>query len=182
MCTNRMATGPIDEQPDGGYAAPRSTSGFDDLFRSTYSRLVGQLFAITTNRSEAEEAIQEAFARLWSNWEQLKAYDNLEAWVRRVAINVAVTRWRSQAKLARLGVEDLASKCEVSALQVILVQGLRQLRTAHRKALVLHYIAGLTVEEIAVELSTSPSTIKSWLSRGRSKLKSLIDIQEMTNG
>ena len=53
---------------------------FEQVYRSSYSTLVGQLFLLTTNRAEAEDVVQEAFARLWGNWRELRGYDNHEAW------------------------------------------------------------------------------------------------------
>src|SRR5438045_3482703 len=57
---------------------------FEQLFRASYSMLVGQVFLLTTNRAEAEEAVQEAFARLWTRWCDLRGCENPEAWLRRV--------------------------------------------------------------------------------------------------
>jgi RNA polymerase sigma-70 factor (ECF subfamily) len=67
---------------------------FEQVYRSSYSTLVGQLFLLTTNRAEAEDVVQEAFARLWGRCRELRGYDNHEAWVRRVAMNLAISRWR----------------------------------------------------------------------------------------
>jgi hypothetical protein len=41
----------------------------------------GQLYVVTTSRTEAEEVVQEAFARLWARWDQVGGYEKIEAWV-----------------------------------------------------------------------------------------------------
>ena len=50
------------------------------------------------------------------------------------------------------------------------IEALASIPGPQRRALVLHAIAGLTVAEIAAELSAPPGTVKSWLSRGRERL------------
>lgn len=60
-------------------ALPGETS-FEQVYRSCYASLVGQLFLVTANRAEAEDAVQEAFARLCAKWPDLQHYDNHEAW------------------------------------------------------------------------------------------------------
>jgi len=70
---------------------------FEEIYRDSYPRLVGQLSVVTASSAEAEEVVQEAFARLWGRWPHVRDYENIEAWVRRVALNVATSRWRGQA-------------------------------------------------------------------------------------
>jgi RNA polymerase sigma-70 factor (ECF subfamily) len=44
-----------------------------------------------------------------------------------------------------------------------------------RRAIVLHHVCGLSVEEVASELHAPGGTVKSWLSRGRAHLASELD-------
>ena len=83
-----MAAGSLIEGRLGAYHE------FTELYASSFARLVGQVTVVTADREAAEDAVQEAFGRLWKRWESLSAYDRPEAWVRRVAINVAISRWR----------------------------------------------------------------------------------------
>jgi DNA-directed RNA polymerase specialized sigma24 family protein len=96
------------------------TTSFTDLYASSFARLVGQVTVVTTDREAAEEAVQEAFGRLWQRWESLAAYGNPEAWVRRVAINYAISGWRRRRRLrplddtaAMTGEDDPGSRHEV---------------------------------------------------------------------
>ena len=80
---------------------------FSAFYEASCGPLVGQLLAITGNLQDAEDAVQEAFARASLRWMRLRDFDAPEAWVRRVAINLAVSgvrRARRQlAVLARVG-------------------------------------------------------------------------------
>lgn len=57
---------------------------------------------------------------------------------------------------------------------MLLVGALRQLPATHRQALALHYLFDMSVEEIARETDVPVGTVKSWLSRGRSRLAALL--------
>jgi RNA polymerase sigma-70 factor (ECF subfamily) len=145
---------------------------FDDFYATTCRRVVGQLYAMVGNLGEAEDAVQEAYCRAWQRWATIRAYADPEGWVRTVAYRVAVSSWRKAANRLtahrRHGVP--ADVPELGADHVALVQALRKLPTEQRRVLVLHHVAGLTVEEIAREAGTPSGTVKSRLVRGRQAL------------
>lgn len=167
----------------------RDAEAYSDFYERSYSVLVGQVFVVTTDRGEAEEAVQEAFARSWSRWSRVCRYDNPEAWVRRVALNVAMKRWRRARRgdqLVQDAYADTAFVSDAAAIgdRIDLIAGLRRLPASHRQALVLHYVVGLSVREVADEMSTRlapvrPGTVKSWLYRGRAELVNVLASEEI---
>jgi RNA polymerase sigma-70 factor (ECF subfamily) len=150
---------------------------FEQVYRSSYSALVGQLFLLTANRAEAEDVVQEAFARLWGNWRELRGYDNHEAWVRRVAMNLAISRWRRHSRQASYQ-EPALPAADPGSSMADLTLALRGVSLKHRQALLLHHVIGLSVAEVASEMSAKPGTVKSWLSRGRAELERQLQYQE----
>ncbi len=76
---------------------------FDAFYLGSYGRLVAELHGVV-GRADAEDAVQEAFARASVRWERIREYDHAEAWVRRVAFNLAISSLRSaRRKLAAYG-------------------------------------------------------------------------------
>jgi len=81
--------------------------GFDAFYSASYRRIVGQVFALLGDLHDAEDVTQDAFAKASFHWSRIAAYDQPEAWVRRVAFNEAYNssrrarRWL--AALARHG-------------------------------------------------------------------------------
>src|SRR5215469_15080635 len=67
---------------------------FDEFYANAASRVVRHAFALTGDPAEAQDIAQEAFARAWQRWPAVSRCDSPEAWVRRVATNLAVSRWR----------------------------------------------------------------------------------------
>ena len=156
----------------GRVAVTDDDNDFDAFYAATYGRLVGQLYAITGDRQEAEDAVQEAFARAVDRWPRLRRYDMPEAWVRRVAVNLASQGFhrmrRRVALLARLGPPARAPDKSIEGL--VISEALRGLSLAHRQVLVLHHAVGLPVDEVARQLGVPVGTVKARLSRGRATL------------
>ena len=145
---------------------------FEEFYSGAVSRLLGQLFLVTGDLHEAEEVVQEAFARASVRWSWLRDYNAPEAWVRRVAMNLAADRARKLRRQARaiLRMGPPAEAPEVSVETLALVQALRTLPIRQRQAIVLHHLVGLPVEQVAQTLRMPAGTVKSLLSRGRRAL------------
>jgi RNA polymerase sigma-70 factor, ECF subfamily len=145
---------------------------FSAFYHATYARLVVQLFAVTGNLHDAEDVAQEAFARACVRWHRVRAYDVPVAWVHRVAFNLAIQGRRRARRAVRLR-DRLGPPGHAPALSVehvALVEALGKLSLRHRQVLVLHYLADLSVEQIARELGIAVGTAKSRLSRAREAL------------
>lgn len=153
----------------------RGHIGFDALYQASYPRLVAQVHAYLSDRSEAEEIVQEAFVRAWQRWSRVTRLDDPAAWVRRVAWNLATSRLRRLAMAARVHRRPLMSVTRPpDPDHVALVTALRELPERHRLAVVLHYLADLSVAQIAADLDVPAGTVQSWLHRGRARLAKLL--------
>ena len=146
--------------------------GFEEFYTGAISRLLGQLFLVTGDLHEAEDVVQEAFARTSVRWVWLRDYNAPEAWVRRVAMNLATDHARTLRRhakaLLRIGPPLEAPEASVETL--VLVEALRTLPVRQRQAIVLHHLVGLPVEEVAQTLRAPTGTVKSLLARGRRAL------------
>jgi RNA polymerase sigma-70 factor (ECF subfamily) len=164
----------------GGCIDVRVASDFDEFCLATQRRLLAQLYALTGDRGEAQDCLQEAYARAWQRWATISAYDDPVAWVRTVAWRIATSRWH-RARNATVAwtrhgpPADLAPPGEDT---VALVAALKKLPEAQRLAIVLHYLGGMPVEEIAHETRSPAGTVKARLARGRQTLAVLLDAAE----
>ncbi|MCW2503375.1 MAG: putative polymerase ECF-subfamily sigma factor [Actinomycetia bacterium] len=144
---------------------------FDQFYAAHFASLGVQLYAYFGDRAEAQDIAQEAFCRAWQRWATVSAYEDPLGWVRRVAWRLAISRWR-RAKVALTFVrrERVENVPELSPDRVALAQALATLPENHRRAVVLHYLSGLQVAEIAEQEGVAVGTVKSWLHRGRAAL------------
>lgn len=147
------------------------TVSFDELYRRTRDRLAVQITALTGDPYESNDLVQEAFMRAWLRWEKVGKYDDPEGWVRRVAHNLAVSRWR-HARRVVLRADVPQAHLDRPDEDIGVLEALKSLPTQERRAVVLHHVAGLSVAEVAVELHAPEGTVKSWLSRGRARMAS----------
>lgn len=79
-----------------------------EVYATSYRRLVGQLTGVTGDPVEAEDAVMEAFARAVNARRSFLAADNPEAWLRTIAISVTRTRWRRNRFFRDMRDPDLA--------------------------------------------------------------------------
>jgi RNA polymerase sigma-70 factor (ECF subfamily) len=147
-----------------------------EVYDASYFRLVVQLYALTGELAEAEDAVQEAFVAALGRRRAFARLDNPEAWLRTVALNNLRNRWRHLDVVRRLRpqVPGPTPDAEVGLDHIALVEALAQLDTAHRTAVVLHYLADRPVSEIARELGVPEGTVKTRLARGRELLSPLL--------
>ena len=157
-------------------AAQRSVT---DVYHASYRRLVTQLFAFTDDLTEAQDVVQEAFARALARSAGLSDVDNPEAWLRTVAINVIRRRWRRR----RLFDVIMRRERPIQRLtdpgpepdRTDLTDALETIARPYREVILLHYYGDLSVDEIAAALDVPPGTVKSRLSRGRAALAARLD-------
>jgi RNA polymerase sigma-70 factor (ECF subfamily) len=79
---------------------------FAEFYAATFGRLTVQLHAFTGDHAAAQDFVQEAYCRASARWATVSGYDDPLAWVRRVAWNLAVSRWR-RTRLLRVWRRDL---------------------------------------------------------------------------
>lgn len=161
---------------------PRA-SGVDrvqEVYATSYRRLVGQLTGVTGDPVEAEDAVMEAFARAVNSSRSFLAADNPEAWLRTVAVNVTRTRWRRARFFRDVShrlVDDRTlpgAYADLRADRVALLAALRRLPAAQREAIALHHLADLPVREVADAVGAPVGTVKARLARGRAALAVLL--------
>ena len=170
---------------DGALAddSGRRTGTADEAIRTAYQayyrRLVGHVYALTTDLPEAQDVVQEAFARVLARPRSFLAADDPESWLRTVALNVARTRYRRRwlfTRLVRTGRVEARPE-SVPGLtpdRLALLTALRRLPRPMQEVLVLHHLADLPVAEVAATLNAPVGTVKARLSRGRAALARLL--------
>lgn len=150
----------------------RSEADFEAFYSASSRRLLGHVYAMVGDLAEAEDALQEAYARAWQRWGRVASYEDPEAWVRTVAYRIAISSWRRTASRLRAHKRGARADVEPGASpdRLALVAALREIPAEQRRAVVLHHLVGLSVEEISDETGTPAGTVKSRLARGRRAL------------
>jgi RNA polymerase sigma-70 factor (ECF subfamily) len=154
---------------------PGSPEDFDRLYEATYSRLHGTLIALLRDRAAAEDCAQEAYLRAFQAWPRWRPDAPVEAWLHRIAINVAISyRRRERLREAgevirRLGLPPSLDPTDGSSSE--LLRELRALPPKQAAALVLRHVHGYTNREIAHALGIPERTVASRLAAARARLQ-----------
>lgn len=145
-----------------------------EFYPRAYRRLVGSLRLMGVPRDDAVEVAGEAFARLIPRWEQVRSYDQPDAWLRMVAWRHWLNRSAKERRLVLVPEQaDVARPSDEesdSARRLTLHTALAALGDGQREVVVLHYLHDLPVARIASELGVAEGTVKSRLSRARAAL------------
>lgn len=152
------------------------TGGFAEFYLATWHRLLRTVVLVTADRGDAEDVLQEAYAKAARDWSTVSAMADPAAWVRRVAVNASLDehrrRRRRKAAYARLRPEPVHH----DDLSLEVMDALRALPVAERQVVVLHHLLQLTVTAISEELSRPAGTVKAQLVRGRRQLATLLEL------
>ena len=163
---------------------PNRVSSFDEIYAAHYGDLTVQLYAYFGDRQEAQDVVQEAFCRAYARWRTMSEYDDPVAWVRRVAWNLAVSRWRRRRTFGAFLRRQRRVEPQVDGPEpgrVALMAALATLPDNQRRAIVLRYLADLPVAEIAEREGVPEGTVRSWLHRARQALATRLDLAESTD-
>ncbi len=150
---------------------------FDQLYSQSFQKLVGQIYAMCGNLTEAQDCVQEAFIRAWDHRRKLDWERHPEAWLRTTAYRLAVSRWRKARRALRQpdrAVEPQRTY-EPSPDRVAIDAALQQLPEDQRRAIVLHHLCDLSVAQVADEVGSPTGTVKARLARGRATLARLLN-------
>ena len=162
-------------------------SAFDALYRSTAHRLFGICLRVLTQRSEAEDALQDVYTAVWrkaGQFDSTKA--SATAWLAMIARNKAIDRLRSMpARQTRTSVElaeniedpgaSPAQQVQTAADRAQLDHCLERLEPRRRSLIRAAFFDGLTYEELSAKIEAPLGSIKSWIRRGLMQLRECLD-------
>ena len=158
---------------------------FDELYRSESRRVLATLIRLLGDFDLAEEALQEAFAAAVEQWPREGVPPNPRAWLvstgRFKGIDAVRRRARLDASLQAVArrLEEVTSAnalrddhdIEDDRLRLIFTCCHPALPESTQIAMTLREVCGLTTEEIARALLTSPSTVAQRIVRGKAKIR-----------
>jgi RNA polymerase sigma-70 factor (sigma-E family) len=131
----------------------------------------------------AEDLVQETLAKVYLHWHRVQSVDNPDAYVRRILLNEARTRWRHHdAPVLRTGdvgdhpVQEGTEEAVVRRSE--LFQALLRLPVRQRATVVLRHLDGLSERDTAAVLGCSEGTVKSQSAHALASLRKYLDREE----
>ena len=137
--------------------------------------------SLTKRRGEAEEVTQEAFYRAYRDWDRVGRMDHPGAWTRRVALNLAVGRWRrlrsearALARLAPVAAELPPPDPETARFW----DEVRSLPDRQAQVVALTYVEDLDADTVGEILGIASSTVRVHLARARATLAKRLEVDQ----
>jgi RNA polymerase sigma-70 factor (ECF subfamily) len=151
---------------------------FEVAVRTSADLAVRVAFSILRRREDAEEIAQEAYARAYRRFRDLREPQQFRAWIVRVTWRLAIDRWRADRRRSAreqvagenrpgLDVEEAAARAERTSL---LWKAIDALPDKLRAVLILAALRGHDIREVAQLLDIPEGTVKSRLFLARKGL------------
>jgi RNA polymerase sigma-70 factor (ECF subfamily) len=150
-------------------------------------RLFGLALMMTRDASGAEEVVQDAFVRAFTNLDAYDTHRPFYPWISTIAVRLAQNWLVKRSRVTTREGTELDPEREAAAHDVNALRGLitderdrrlweavAALPSGERTAVILHYRQDMSVEQIASAIGVSGGTIKTLLFRGRKHLRSAL--------
>lgn len=144
-----------------------------------YNEMLFRLAMVRMQHKEnAEEVVQDTFLRLLTSVKKGKVFEDeehLKAWLLTVAVNrgksILTLAWNRRTE----GMDNLKETAALDSGEGYAYEYVSRLPEKYRVAIDLFYYEEMTTEEIAAVMKTKPATVRSYLHRGREKLKEMME-------
>lgn len=182
-----MQTG-MDERELIHRAGRGDAYAFEQLMAAHENKMYAVALRMCGNREDAQDCLQEAMIRVYRAISGFKGQSSFSTWVYRITMNSCLDELRRRKSRTATSLDamlengfmpsDEGDTPEQSSLRAeqrrAMEKAIANLPEDMRSAIVLRDIQGCSYDEIARVLDTNVGTIKSRISRGREKLRSVL--------
>ena len=157
-------------------AAAGDVRAFEALYRAHLQKIHSLVRRMTAGR-DVDELTQDVFVRAWQKLGTFRGASTFGTWLHRLAVNVVIERFRSDAVRQRRLHDDesifdrLPAPQRSGDLAMDFEAAIARLPDGARRIFVLHDVHGYKHHEIATLLGLSPGTSKAQLHRARMILR-----------
>ena len=144
---------------------------YEAFFREQFPRVARVATLVMGDVDEGKDVAQEAMARAYQHWRKVSEMDRPDAWVDKVATNIALSRLRRRKQHEI--VEDIPGP-EPDTPDHELLQAVRSLSPAQRSVIALRFYLDWSVDDVAEALGKRPGTVRALTHQGMERLRSLV--------
>lgn len=165
--------------------AKTDPEAFAKLYDESLPAVYGFVMRRVTNREVAEDITSQVFEKALRSIKGLKAGMAFKGWLFKIAANAVTDYYRSKGRQQTFSLAeapDMANGKSGKAVEevdnrVAVMSLLDKLAEGHRQALVMHFLDGMTVEEMAVVLGSTPNACYMKVYRATKAFAELLERQ-----
>jgi len=154
---------------------------FDEFYESYFDRVGRALVLAGADRDLARDAAQEAFARALRRWRKVREMDRPDGWVYVVAMNQLRDHWRRserrRERAPELG-DGATDNTHAVATRLSVRDAIATLPARQRQAVVLRYLADLSLADVADAMGCATGTVKATLHQAMQSMRLELDDSE----
>lgn len=153
--------------------------GFSQLYQKYARRIYNSIHRIVSHTAEAEDILQETFVTVFKDIERLSNVLNVEAWLKRIAINRSISHIRKKKiEFTDLGFTEIEAEEEYNVDENEIFENkvedvricIEQLPPGYKTIVNLYLFEQIPQEEIAVMLGISHNTVRTQYHRAKKKI------------
>ncbi len=185
-----LASRPSDEELVGSLRRGENWAK-EAVYRRHFSLVWSTALRLLENRSDAEDVLQDTFARAFHRIQNLRDPEAPSGWLVQIAVRLVYRRFRRRKLLRALGLESGADDATLASLshpglspearaELSMLEGvLRGLPVAERLAWMLRYVEGYSLDEVARACSCSLATAKRRIRAADARVRQHVDVEEV---
>lgn len=154
-------------------AQKHDKEAFSRLMRDQAQALYKVAKAILKNDDDAADAMQETALVCWEKIDTLKKPEYFKTWLIKILINQCNAIYRQRQKFAPDEYRQETASVENEYMNIEWKEFLKHLDEKYRIVVILYYVEGFKVREVAQLLDISEGTVKSRLATARKKMEEL---------
>ena len=166
-----MVVDPPTDRALAPYVEGPARPSFERLYAEAYGPMVRLALLLTGTPGQAEELVQDAFVRVFAQWEHV---ESPRAYLRQAVVNACRSQRRRRTRELKHGPGTAARALSLDPEVDLVRDALSRLSDRQRKAVVLRFYEDLPEAEIAALLGCRPGTVKSLLFRALARLREVL--------
>jgi RNA polymerase sigma-70 factor (ECF subfamily) len=156
---------------------------FEAFYEASYRRIYAAALTMAGDPEIALDATQEAFVRAFARWRRLSKEPWVEGWVMSTAMNLCKRHLRRQHREVTgselKGIVESFGRNTEQGIRLYLLSVLSTLPRRQREAVMLHYLADLSIAAVAHLMNISEGAVKSHLSQARATLRTRLEVEDV---
>ena len=132
-------------------------------------------YSILKNEADAEDAFQEAIYKSYKNLENLTDKRKFKPWIYKIVTNTSLEILKNNKNYVDIEENIEADKEDIDS-NLTLWNAVQKLNQPYRTTITLFYYEDMSIKEISKITGTNVDAVKKQLSRGREKIKEVINI------
>ena len=149
---------------------------FCDNIKNLENGMYRLSYSILKNEEDAQDAVQEAIYNAYKKLETLKDKRKFKSWIYKIVTNTSFEILRNKKNYIDIEQENIAAEKIDIDTNLTLWKAVQGLEQPYRTTITLFYYEDMSIKEISEITGSKVDDIKKQLSRGRDKIKEVIDI------